>query len=125
MRRVELSVDVDASGNGIAAADVHGIITGCMRTYNGQGSNVDGVLFEQYVNGAGQPVERTLLTVTNSNTDGYSPVMVNAVDNANTTQSGVYVYPSVAGEVKLRVTGGTQKTAGVVWYLTVQDAPPN
>ena len=68
MRRVPLNVDVDASGNGIAAADVHGIITGCMRTYNGQGSNVDGVLFEQYVNGAGQPVERTLLTVTNSNT---------------------------------------------------------
>lgn len=125
MRRVVLAVDVDANGNGIAAADVHGIVMGCMRTYNGQTSNVDGVLFEQYVNGANAPVERTLLTVNNSNTDGYSPVMVNAVDNTNSPVSGVYVYPSVAGEVKLRVTGGTQKTAGVVWYLTVQDAPPN
>lgn len=125
MRRVPLSVDVDANGNGIASVDISGIVMGVMRTYNGQASTVDGVLFEQYVNGANQPVERTLLTVNNTNSDGYSPVMVNAVDNTNTAQSGVYVYPVVAGEVKLRVTGGTQKTAGVVWYLTVQDAPPN
>lgn len=123
MRRVFLSVDVDANGNGIASVDISGIIMGVMRTYNGQAATVDGVLFEQYKNGD-QAVERTLLTVNNSNTDGYSPVMVNAVDNANTAQSGVYVYPVVAGEVKLRVTGGTQKAAGVVWWLTVKDDYP-
>lgn len=124
MRRVFLSVDVDANGNGIASVDIFGIVMGVMRTYNGQAATVDGVLFEQFVNGS-QAVERTLLTVNNSNTDGYSPIMVNAVDNTNTAQSGVYVYPVVAGEVKLRVTGGSAKLAGVVWYLTVQDAPPN
>lgn len=119
MRRVVLSVDVDANGNGIAAADVHGIIMNVFRTYNGQSGSPVGTLFEQYPN-----VERSLLAVT-SNANGNSPVMVNAVDSTNTAQSGVYVYPVVAGEVKLRVTGGTQKVAGVVWYLTVQDAPPN
>ena len=123
MRRVPLSVDVDANGNGIASVDIYGIVMGVMRVYNGQTSTVDGVLFEQYAKGA-QAVERTLLTVSNSNTDGYSPVMVNAVDSANAAVSGAYVYPVVSGEVKLRVTGGTQVTAGVVWYLTVKDDYP-
>lgn len=119
MRRVVLSVDVDANGNGIASADVHGIIMGVFRTYSGQSGSPVGTLFEQYPN-----AERSLLAVT-SNANGYSPVMVNGVDSTNTAKDGVYVYPVVAGEVKLRVTGGTQRSAGVVWYLTVQDAPPN
>ena len=123
MRRVPLSVDVDANGNGIASVDIFGIVMGVMRVYNGQTSTVDGVLFEQYAKGD-QAVERTLLTVSNSNADGYSPVMVNAVDSANAAVSGAYVYPTVAGEVKLRVTGGSVKLAGVVWYLTVKDDYP-
>lgn len=123
MRRVPLSVNVDSSGNGIASVDVNGVIMGVMRIYNGQASTVDGVLFEQYTDPTGVAVERTLLTVNNSNANGFSPVMVNAVDSVNAAISGGYVYPSVTGEVKLRVTGGTQKTAGVVWYLLMKDDP--
>jgi len=117
MRRVPLSVDVNAGGTGIASVDIRGIIMGVFRAYDGQTSPTV-TLFEQYPN-----AERTLLAVSSSAANGYSPVMVNAVDSTNTAQSGVYVYPVVNGEVKLRVTGGTAKAAGVVWYLTVKDDP--
>lgn len=118
MRRLHFSVDVKANGEGEFRTEVRGIITNVYRTYNGQSATVDGVLFEQYPN-----AERTLLTVSNSNINGNSTVLVNGVDSANAPLSGAYVNPSVAGELVLRVTGGTQKTAGVVWYVTIIDVP--
>lgn len=120
MRRVELAVDVGSDGTGIASIDLTGaVIMNVYRKYTGQTGTPTGVLFEQYPG-----AERTLLTVASSAANGNSPVMVNQVDSANSAQSGAYGYPVVCGEVKLRVTGGTQKAAGVVWYLTVLDSPP-
>lgn len=86
MRRVVLSVDVDANGNGIASVDISGIVMGVMRTFNGQAATVDGVLFEQFVNGS-QGTDAAY-GEQQQHPDGYSPVMVNAVDSANAAVSG-------------------------------------
>ena len=115
LTRVVLSVNVDSGGTGQARAYVNGTIVNVYRTYSGQSGTCDGVLFEQFPGN----LERTILTVSNSATNGNSPVLAQAVDSSNSAIAGTYLHPFVCGELVLQVTGGTAATAGVVWYVTV------
>ena len=116
MKRIQLAVNVGADGTGSASVKFNGIITYVYRTYTAeQTGSCDGVLVEVYPNGT----ERTLLTVTNSATNGGAPLKVQDKDATNTAITGSYSNETVAGLLTLRVTGGTEQSAGVTWYLTV------